>query len=132
MTEEKLSRIIAAITTSNDATREQMKKKMTDRFHEVKTRLDSLIDAVLNKVLEATTVQKVGLINTRTQIQNVQIPSHAIKTNSEDLNTSLQKLQDLSVDINVISTQTLVQFQSFSNQELADREHIIGDHLLRS
>ena len=69
-----------------------MKKKVTDGFGEVKTCLDSLIDVVLNKVPKATTVQKFGSINTGTWIKNVEIPSHAIETNSEELNASLQQL----------------------------------------
>ena len=56
VTKERLSHIIVAITIAMDATGEQMKKQMTDRFGEVKTHLDSLIDAILNKVPEATTV----------------------------------------------------------------------------
>ena len=36
-------------------------------------------------------------INTRMQTQNVQIPSTAIEKNNADLNSSVQKLQDLSI-----------------------------------
>ena len=81
-----------------------MKKQVKYGFGEVKNCLDSLIDVFLNKVPEATTVQKVSSIIARTQIQNVQIPPHAIETNSQDLNASLQQLQDLSVAINASST----------------------------
>ena len=50
-----------------------------------------------------------------------------IETKNEDLNASLQQLQDLSIDINVFSSQTLVHMQIFTNQELEDREKsIIG------
>ena len=71
-------------------------------------------------------MQKVGLINIGTWIQNVQILLHAIKTNNEDLRASLQWLQDLSIDINALSTQTLVHMHRVSNQELEDREKSIN------
>ena len=77
-------------------------------------------------------MQQVGSINTGMQIRNAQILPHVIETNSEDLNASLQQLQDLSVDINAMLTQTLVQLQRVSNQELEEKEQIIGNHLLRS
>ena len=69
-----------------------MKKHTSGEFGEVKTHLDSLVDVVLKKPLEVETVHNLGLINIGTQIQNVQIPPHAIGTNSEDLNASLQQL----------------------------------------
>ena len=59
-----------------------MKKQATDGFSEVKTHLDSLVDAVLKKAPKAASIQNLGLINTRTRIRNVQIPLHAIETNS--------------------------------------------------
>ena len=90
--------------TLTDVMGENMKKKEIDRFAELTTHLYSLIDAVLNRVPKATTLQKVGSINTGKQITNVQIPSHVIDTNSEDVNASLQQFQDLSLDINELST----------------------------
>ena len=36
------------------------------------------------------------------------------------------------MDINELSTQTLVQLQRVVSHELLDREHSIDDHLLRS
>ena len=46
---------------------------MTDRFGEVNTCLDSLVDVFFNRVPEETTLQKVGLINIGKLISNVQI-----------------------------------------------------------
>ena len=100
-------------------------------FGQVNTRLNSLMDAILNKVPKATTLWKGGDISTRKQIRNVQIPLHMIETNSEGVNALLQQFQDLSLDINELWTQKLVQFQRVAIQELVDREQVIGDHLLR-
>ena len=72
------------------------------------------------------------MINIGKWIRNVQIMLHAIETNNEDVSTSLQEFHNISLDINELSTQTLVQLQRVANQELVDREKIIGDHLLRS
>ena len=74
------------------AVAKQMKKQATDGFGEVKNHLESLIDAVLNKVSEATTMHKVGSINIGTRILNMKISLHVVDTNSEDLNASLQQL----------------------------------------
>ena len=54
-----------------------------------------------------------------------------IETNNEDLNTSLRKLQDISIDINALSTQTLVHIHRVINQELVDREKINSGQFLR-
>ena len=76
--EEQLSCFIMTITT------------MTDGFGEVKTRFESLIDAVLTKALEAATVERIGSVSTGMWIRNVKIPSHAINTNIDHLNASFQ------------------------------------------
>ena len=36
------------------------------------------------------------------------------------------------MEINVLSTQTLVHMQRVANQELVNREQVIDDHLVRS
>ena len=86
----------------------------------------------MQRVPKDNVLQKVGEISTWKWIQNVQIPSHTIKKNSEDVNASLQQFQDLSLDINELSTQTLVQLQRVANLELVGQEQITGDHILRS
>ena len=50
---------------------EEMKKQTSDEFSEVKTHLDSLVDAVLKKAPEETTVQNIGSIKTGRWIRNV-------------------------------------------------------------
>ena len=57
---------------------------------------------------------------------NVKIPLHVVETNNKDLNAFLQQLQYFSIDINVLSTQTLVHMQRVSNQKLEDREKSIN------
>ena len=81
---------------------------MTDGFGEVNNCLNSLIDAILNRVSEETMSQKVGEISIGKQIMNVWILSYAIETNNENSNASLQQFQDLSLDINELSTQKMV------------------------
>ena len=87
--EAQLNHLIAAITTTTDATTEQMKKQETYGFGEVRTHLDSLFDVVMTKELKAYIADRICMIDTRRWIRNVKILSHAIKTNNEDLNTSL-------------------------------------------
>ena len=87
-----LNWLVADIKTAMDAETEEMKKKVTEGFCELKNQLEYLVYAVLKKELEAPTMQNLGSINTGTQIQNVQIPPHAIETNNEDLNVTLQQL----------------------------------------
>ena len=85
----------------------ELTKKVTDIFGEVNTRLDSLIDVVLKRAPDAGVAQKVGMINSRKQITNVQVLPHVIEANSEDVNTSIQQFQDISLKINELPTQTL-------------------------
>ena len=66
-----------------------MKKQATNGFGGVKSCLNSLVDVVLKKAPEATTVHNLSSINTGMRIRNVQILLHAIETNNEDLNASL-------------------------------------------
>ena len=105
---------------------EEVKKQEAKGFNEVKNWRDSLFDVVLKKAPEVAIVQDLGSINTGMQIQNVRIPPHAIKTNNEDLNSSLHHLQYFSIDINALSTQTLVHMQRVANQKLEDREKSIN------
>ena len=130
--EAQLNWLIKEIKTAMDVVAEEMKKQATKGFNEVKTRLDSLVDAVLKKASKVVTMQDLGSISTGTRIQNVQNLLHVIETNSKDLNASLQQLQDLSIDINTLSTQTLVHMQRVVNQELEYREQIIISQFLRS
>ena len=54
VTKDKLSHIIIAITTAIDVAEEKMKKQKTNGFGDVKNRLDSLLDVVVNMVLKET------------------------------------------------------------------------------
>ena len=85
-----MNQLIKEITTATDTEVEEMKKQVTKEFREVKNCLELLVDVVLKRAPEADTVQEFGSINSVMRIQNAKIPLHAIKTNNEDLNTSLQ------------------------------------------
>ena len=90
--EAQLKHLTKAITDATDAAAKEMKKFEQEGIAEVRSRLDSLCDAVLNKVPERAIVQEFGSINTGTWVQNVQIPPTVIDTSNEDLNTCLQQL----------------------------------------
>ena len=107
--------LIATITTAMNEVAEQMKKRAPYGFGEVKTLLDSLVDAILKKEPEEATVQDLSSISTGMQIQNVQIPPHVIETNKRDLNYLLHQLKYLSININAMSTQILVHMRRVSN-----------------
>ena len=104
---------------------------MQEGFAKVRTKIDCLYDVVLKRAQEGVTMHEFVSISTGVWVQNVQIPPIVIETNNENLKTSLWKLQDLSIDINMLSTQTLVHMQRVSNQELDDRENNISGHFFR-
>ena len=68
MIEVQLNYLIRAITTATDVVAEQMKKHATHDFGEVKTSLESLINAVVAKEPEEAIVERIGSISTGTWI----------------------------------------------------------------
>ena len=94
--------------------------------------MDYVYNVILQIVPESTVVQEYVSINIESQARNVQIPSTMIDAIWEDLNTSLQQLQNIALDIKRLFTQTLVSMQQVSNQELANREKDINDQYLWS
>ena len=87
--EAQLNHLVVAIRTRIDGAAKEMKKQVQDGFGEVRTHLDSLFDIVVKKAPEVAPIQILGSISTGTRIQNVQNFLHAVKTNNEDLNSSL-------------------------------------------
>ena len=67
-----------------------MTKSMQEGFIEVRTKIDSIYDVVLNRAPKSVTVQEFVSINTEPRLRNVHIPSIVIDAEREELNTSLQ------------------------------------------
>ena len=67
-----------------------MTKSVQEGFIEVRTKIDSIYDVVLNRAPKSVTVQEFVSINTEPRLRNVQIPSIVIDAEREELNTSLQ------------------------------------------
>ena len=130
--EAQLNRLIKAIKNEIDAEAKEMTKSAQVGFTQVRTKLDSLYDVVLKRAPERVTMQGFVSINIEPQVRNVQIPLIAIDAGREDLNTSLQQLHDIPLDINMMSTQTLVHMQLVTNQELEDRQKEVSDRFLWS
>ena len=82
----------------------------------------SLVDAILKRVPEAKFLRKDGEISSGKWVQIVHILLHSIETESEDVNTSLQQFQGIALDVNELSTQTLVELQRVTSQEVVDQE----------
>ena len=61
-----------------------------------------------------------------------QILLQVLETSSEDVDALLQQVHTIALDVNELPTHTLVRLQNMESQELADREQIIGDNLLKS
>ena len=60
MVDEQVNRIIAVITTTTTTSEEQIRNQLIEGFQEVKSQLHSLINAILEKVLEANVLQRTG------------------------------------------------------------------------
>ena len=92
-----------------------MTKSAQEGFIEVRTKIYSIYDVVLKRSPESANVQEFASINTKPRLRNVQIPPTVIDAEREELNTSLQQLQDISSNIKVLSMQKLVHMKRVSN-----------------
>ena len=106
--EAQLQRLIKAITESSDVAANEMRRYFQEGFTEVCTKLDSIYNVVARRGHKSTVVQDFVSISTKSRYRNVQVPSTAIDVEREDANSSLQQLQSIALDINKLSTQTLV------------------------
>ena len=61
----------------------------------------------------------------------MQILSWALETNSEDVDVTPHQFHTITLNFNELPTHIMVQLQNTMIQELADREEIIGDHLMK-
>ena len=89
-------------------------------FSTVRANLDFIYDEIVKVALEIAAVQSLPSISTKPRARNFQVPPTTINARIEDVNSSLQQLQGVAVDIDKLSTQTLVHMQWVANQELAD------------
>ena len=116
-----MNQLVKVVNNATDVAAKEIKKSTKDGSVEVSTKMDSLYNVFFKIALESEVVQEFVSINTEPWVRNLQIPPTAIDVGSKDVNTSLQQLQNISLDINVLSTQTLVHLQRVSNQELVYR-----------
>ena len=120
------------VTDSFNTTAKEMWQSSQEGFIEVRMKLDSIYNVVSRRALESAVVQEFATISIEPWGKNVQDPLTAIEAGNKDLNFALQQLQNIAVDVNKISTQTLVHMQRVANQELDDRQKELSDLYLRS
>ena len=113
--EAQLHKIVKVVNDVTDAATKEMKKSAQEGFTEVTKKLDSVYNIILQRVLESAAAQEYMLISTEPRARNVQIPPTAIALVGVYLNTSLQQLQTVSLDINRLSTHMLVAMQHMDN-----------------
>ena len=71
-------------------------------------------------------------ISTELQDRNVQVPSATINTRSIEVNSLLQSLLSIAINIKKLPTQFLVQLQQGVDQELTDRKKDVSDGYVQS
>ena len=86
-----------------------MPQYIQEGFAAERAQLNYFYDVVMKTTLESVAVQELSSISTEPQSRNVQVPLTTIDAISEDVNSSLQQLQGVVVDINKLPAQTIVQ-----------------------
>ena len=131
MEDTQFNYILMAITTAKSAIEAQLKKKTIEGFNEVKNQFNSLVNMIFEIIPEASLAQRVIEISIRKRAIIVPILPKVVETHDEYVYTSLQQFETIALDVNELSTHTSMQLQSLVSQDLVNREHIIGDHLLK-
>lgn len=131
MTSDQVTHILTTITMETTASEENLKQHSTEYFQELKNQLEFFTNTILEKVPEANVLLRVVELSTRKRVRIVQIPPRELETSNEEVDATMQNFHTISFNVNKFPTHTLVQLQNIVSQELANREAIIGDHLVK-
>ena len=80
MTRDQVTHILTTITIATTMSEVQLKQNSTELFHEVKNLLQSLTNAVLEKVPKMDVLQRVSELCTRKRVRIMQIPPQELDT----------------------------------------------------
>ena len=130
--EDQLQRLIKAVTDSFEAMMQAIRESNHEEFVAVRDRLNSIFDVVSRKTPWRHVMQEVSSISFEPQARNVQVPSTTIDAGSEEVNLLLQPFQRISLDLNKLPAQALVELQHVANQELVDRKKELSDGYVQS
>ena len=90
-------------------------------FSTVRDKLNSIPGVVSRKTPEKDVMQEFPSINTKLRARNIQVPPIAINARSEEVNLLLQPIQSISLDLNKLLAQSLVELQDVITQESEGR-----------
>ena len=81
---------------------------------------------------EENLLQRMFEISIGKHARIVFILPQSLETQSEDVDASFQKFETIAVDVNELSTHTLVWLQKLASQQLVNWERIVDNHLSKS
>ena len=111
MMENQLHRPIKVVTDTSDAVAQVMRVSSQEGFSAVSGKLDSIFAVVSKATLEKAVMQDFPMISTESRARNVQVPPTAIDAGSTEVNSLLQPLPSIAVNLNKLPAQFLVQLQ---------------------
>ena len=127
MMENQLQQLTKDIIDAFDLAVQAMHVSSQEGFTMVSVKLDSIFAVVSKVTPEKVVLQDFSMIGTEPQAENVQVALTVIDVGSTEVNSLLQPFPSIIVNLNMLSTQVLVQLQQGVGQELYDRKKELSD-----
>ena len=120
--EDQLQRLIKVVTDSSMDATKVIPESNHEEFGVVRDRLDSIFGIVYRNASTRTMMQDILSIDTESWDRKVQVPLTAIDMGNEEFHQLLRLIQSVALDLNKLSTMTLVELHYFATLELEEQK----------